>query len=209
MPSQLLFVVLNYHQKRTGVRGNLVEIGCWEGKTLLLFAHLAGSGERSIGYDIEIRPGLITRSQAFRPADRIVLHEVDSKNLTSTEILKDGGPRIFHVDGGHMQADATRDLRLAFAVTNRRGVVVLDDFFAPTLPGVTAALFESFERRWNGEFVPFALCGAKCWMVERSMVETYKAACLSLMPIPPQVNPSEFQDFLGGRPLIYHFHGLW
>ena len=199
--SQMMFVVLSQAQHAAGLSGDLVEVGVWEGKTLLLFAHLATGDERAVGYDIEMRPRLIERSGRPDVVDRIQLHVCDTFAMTIDDFARRNGIRIFHVDGNHDKQHVMHDLHLACEATDARGVVVLDDFFSPTWPGVTAALFECFEQKRNSGFVPFALAGSKCWLARPPMVETYKKNCQERMPIAP-ISPGD-QSLFGETLLIF------
>lgn len=195
----------NAWQKSNAWVGSIVEIGLWHGKSFKFLNGLAGRGERAIGIDIELKEQLRANLASF-PRDQYVLLQRDSSTISPQEMQAIAGApiRMFHVDGHHSFAGASNDLALAFASTDRRGVIFLDDFFSPTLPAVTEAAFILHrDGRTNG-FVPFALGGAKCFFAHSDFAESYKDACRRSAQ--PQVECTDLQDFLGGRALVYHFH---
>jgi hypothetical protein len=201
--AMLIFAALAQAQTAAGITGHLVEIGVWEGRTFLFFARLIGAGERAIGFDLELKPSLMARLDHPEVKDRVDVHEISSLKLGRKDFRKLGPIRIFHIDGGHDTEHALHDLRLAFGSVSREGVVALDDFFAPTLPGVTQALFDCASDKGLNGFVPFAIAGNKCWLCHISRHDWYKRVCLDSLPIRPQVENTELQRMFGGLPLIY------
>jgi hypothetical protein len=98
-------------QSENGIAGHAAEIGTFEGRFFIAMAHALGPGERAIGIDHFEWPdaGVI----ALAPGKRV---------------------RFFHIDGEHTADHLSKDLRLAFAVLDPKGVICLDDMLHPGYP---------------------------------------------------------------------------
>jgi hypothetical protein len=146
-----LFGLLDEAQKSADIHGDLFEIGAHHGKSAVLLGRMArddesvgvcdifgrqeanasrsGAGDRAI-FDRNMR--------SIAPVAAVRVYEKLSSALTPHEI---GGPyRFFHIDGGHLAEEALADLRLAAAVVDQRGLIVVDDPFACQWPGVTEGI---------------------------------------------------------------------
>jgi len=149
------------HQTAAGVAGHVAEIGAFEGRLLIAMAHCLAEGERALAIDHFIWPdaGVRGRFEANLaahgvPADRVVVHEGDSRRLAPdrlTDLLGGGGVRFFHVDGQHTPEHLTNDLGLAAAVTAPDGIVALDDMLHPGYPtlALTVHAFLDANLAWR------------------------------------------------------------
>lgn len=193
-------------QRECDISGDAVEIGCWEGRTLFLLQRFLSREEGVHGFDIELRPQLKANIERFSHVDgaTIDLHEIDSRKLSSSAVRETSprGVRIFHVDGYHSLENARHDLSVAFASTASEGIIVLDDFFAVTLPGVTEAFFELIHHGSTNEFFPFALGGGKLFLATGEFLDHYRDALFDLMPI-SSMNGEGVDHLCGHRVAIY------
>jgi hypothetical protein len=198
--------ILLQAQRNSGVSGDAVEIGCWEGRTLLLLQRLLSEEELVMGYDIELRDQLHRNLDRFRHEGgaSVKLRRVDSRGLLSTEILDDSplGVRVFHVDGYHTLEMAQNDMELAFATTKRGGIVIVDDFFSVTVPGVTEAYFKLSMDGRTKEFQPFATGGGKLFLSTPDAILNYKRSLFSLMPL-ASLNSTDVSFLSGNEIAIY------
>lgn len=122
------------------VKGLIVEIGVWMGKSFSLFS-LASPESKIIG--IDPYPGYENEYQQFLD---------NTKNLTNTNLIKLPSDEVFktwdqpidflHVDGEHTYAQVKNDLRWV-KFLKKGGVALFHDYTAATLPGVRQALDES------------------------------------------------------------------
>ncbi len=140
-------------QSENGISGHMAEIGTFEGRFFIALAHCLQPGERGFGIDHFEWPdtAVIDRFKAslaaFGPADdRAVVLKADSRKLAPDELLghaAGGRGRFFHIDGEHTQDHLTKDLALALATTDPRGVICLDDMLHPGYPllGLTVDAF--------------------------------------------------------------------
>lgn len=163
-------------QSENGVRGACCEIGVHHGRYFILLHLLTDAGERSVAWDLFDRQSEnVDRSgggdeQIFRAnlaahaciVDDISIHTVNSLELTSESIVHmcGGRPRLFSVDGGHTEQLTAHDLNIAQGSLCDGGVVILDDFFNESWPGVAEGATRYLVGTKSG-LVPFAIGGNK------------------------------------------------
>jgi methyltransferase family protein len=163
-------------QERRGVTGPVCEIGVHHGRLFILLHLVTRPGETSVAWDLfERQQENLDRSGAgnepvFRrnlvahgcAVDEIRVETANSLDLTPEAIVATcgGKPRLFSVDGGHSAENTLHDLRLARASICDGGVVILDDFFNESWPGVAEGTAKFFAGADSG-LVPFAIGGNK------------------------------------------------
>ena len=163
----MLLAMMDEAQQQAGVKGHLFEVGVHHGKSAVLLVDFARRGERvgvcdlfgsqdenvsrSGAGDREIFVANVARlAPGFASLD---VFECRSDELVDRQV---GAPvRMFHVDGGHLAEEALADLRFAAKVLHRDGIVVLDDPFDSSWPGVTEGLYQFL--REDIAFVPFVM----------------------------------------------------
>jgi predicted O-methyltransferase YrrM len=137
-------------QSDAGIAGHFAEIGTFEGRFFIALAHALQAGERAIGIDHFEWPdtGVIDRFKRnlahYGPKDdRSIVLKADSRQLTRETLLDGakGGVRFFHIDGEHTADHLSKDLALAHAALDPKGVICLDDMLHPGYPtlGLTVA----------------------------------------------------------------------
>ena len=164
-----LYLELDAVHESRGVRGALVEIGVFHGKSFMPLALLRQPGERCVAIDcFEDQSANTDRSGegdavAFRKnvdatmraccdggcdarEDWLAVLETDSRLLAddaSPLRAAAGSPvRLFSIDGCHTAEATAADLRVASSAMHPEGVVVVDDAFNPDWPGVVTGMFE-------------------------------------------------------------------
>lgn len=139
--SAVVWDCLLSRQAALHVRGHLVEIGVYRGKSASLVWLHGRPGERILlidPYGLEqVRPlleGIRSIGVETRPvlSSRLTLADVDGWR---------GACRWLHIDGEHTGTACAHDLDLADQLLDERGVVVVDDFMVANYPQVTAAVF--------------------------------------------------------------------
>jgi hypothetical protein len=197
--------LINSYQELHRISGSVAEIGVWHGKTFVLFSYLLSSNEMLVGFDIDIKSEANTNLQSrCSHKESCLLVQADSMTLKPATMQSHllSMPRIFHVDGYHSFSVALNDLRLAFESTSEAGVIIVDDFFSATVPGVTDAFYKlSYEKHNNG-FVPFALGGGKVFLCQEKLVSEYSEYLLKFMPVKPRIG-EEVDYMLGNRIAIF------
>lgn len=132
-----------------GLRGDLLELGVYHGRSAILLAMALRPREK-----LHLVDPLTSRSRKELEANITAVTERDDivdqlliDPRFSHEVRRDlsalrGRYRFVHIDAGHGHTDVYRDLALADELLNREGVAVVDDFFASGRPDVTEAVYE-------------------------------------------------------------------
>ncbi|RKT11831.1 methyltransferase family protein [Streptomyces sp. 1114.5] len=149
-------------QEKTGVTGDLLEMGAYLGRSAIvigehlqpgetftvcdLFDSEAPDDENAAEMDLSYRKTL-TRS-AFETNYLAFHDELPEIIQAPTGVLSRGhiSPgtfRFIHIDASHLYEHVVGDLQVARVALQEQGVVVLDDYRAQHTPGVAAATWEA------------------------------------------------------------------
>lgn len=155
----LLFHALDVAQRRAGVAGDILEIGCYQGASAILLGYMRNAGERLLVCDLfegdtvnsenedERRRFYSDLSRQSFESNYLQFHH-DLPEIISgpSSHLYDAGLertfRFIHVDGSHAYEAVRSDLLLSKRLLVPGGVVVFDDIITLHTPGVTAAVWE-------------------------------------------------------------------
>lgn len=156
--------------------GGATEIGVHHGRLFILLHLSLRADERSAAWDLFERQSentdasglgdeaIFRRNLARHGCDtgRIAIRTANSLHLSAEEIRAacGGAVRLFSVDGGHTDLITANDLGLAAASVCAGGVVILDDFFNESWPGVAEGTC-AFMRESPNKLIPFAIGGNK------------------------------------------------
>jgi hypothetical protein len=169
-------VKISRRQQAIGIHGAACEIGVHHGRLFILLHLLTSPDERSVAYDLfdsqeqnvdgsgrGNRDMLQDNLQAAGcDVSRIGIHAANSLDLTPDLIrgAAQGGVRLFSVDGGHTPEITYSDLDLASQTLCEGGVIILDDFFNESWPGVAEGACKFFLENPERIF-PVAIVGNK------------------------------------------------
>lgn len=173
----LLFRLVDEAQRATGVRGDLLEIGVYEGKSAILLGFLLGDDEELVVCDLfeEEPAGEANRAESaywYQGFSRATFEQNFRKwherlpviiAGSSTDLPRQQWPprfRIVHVDGAHSHAEVTCDVATSRAVSVAGGVVIFDDYRREGLPGVAAAVWAAVATHG---LTPLCLTGSKLY----------------------------------------------
>jgi len=125
-----VYEVIDGYQKENNIKGNIAEIGIFEGRSLIPLANFRSDGELVIGMDngkwVEDRRYEKYLNEAYGETDDIKLFFESSKN---TKRYLDYKPyRMFYVDGDHSTEMTLNDLEVAQEVMSEGGIIFLDDY---------------------------------------------------------------------------------
>jgi len=142
-PSAAIWDILLGFQEESGIKGNLGEIGVWEGKSALLSAMHQQEGEALLLIDPR---QLVSAEQTIEEAcpDTQRIYFPNKSNLfRGTDFFQRNAStfRWFHIDGSHTAQFVHLDLEIANFLLDDNGIIALDDFFSPSYPQITEALF--------------------------------------------------------------------
>jgi predicted O-methyltransferase YrrM len=143
-------------QTTLGVKGDVVEIGTFEGRFFIAMALGLAPAERAIGIDRfdwpdeKIETRFLANCAAHGvTAERFVSWKADSREITPAmlrEKLGGHAVRFAHIDSHHARECLTNDLELVHAVLHPDGIICLDDMLHPGYPMLAAAAFDYLAR---------------------------------------------------------------
>jgi len=143
-------------QSALGIRGDLVEVGTFEGRFFIAMALGLASGEKAIGIDRFDWPDAGVEGRFLAncaahgiPRDCYVPWKADSREITSGELREKLGGRpvrFVHIDSHHSRECLTNDLELVGPLLHSDGIMCLDDMLHPGYPMMTLAVLEYFTR---------------------------------------------------------------
>ncbi|MET8624260.1 class I SAM-dependent methyltransferase [Kitasatospora sp. NPDC004669] len=156
------FAHLLSHQSEAGVKGDILELGSYLGRSAVLLGDHLRTGERLTVCDLfDSEAGdadnaaemamsyrkTLTRS-AFE-SNYLAFHaELPEIVQAPTSVLADGripagSCRFVHVDASHLYEHVAGDIAVAKAALAEDGLVALDDYRSEHTPGVSAAVWEA------------------------------------------------------------------
>jgi len=135
-------VLLDY-QRRSGIRGNLVEIGVWKGKSAAMMALHAREDETCVLVDWSPLQDALTVISDEVPTAKCIGVPLSSDEFRHSKLFASlkGAVRWLHIDGGHSTDQVCRDLEGADSLLADDGIVVVDDCFSAAYPQVTQGVF--------------------------------------------------------------------
>ena len=186
--SAILIADLCRFQSGQRIFGSLAEIGVHMGRLFLLL-HLAKlPDEKSLAIDVFDdqhlnidKSGYGSRKRFLSNATRwcgnhdFEIIQKSSLDLSVCEILdRIGRCRIISIDGGHSEECVMNDLRLAEGALLDEGVVVLDDFFHQSWPGVASGASRHMIDS-NMALRPFGITPNKLYLAKSSCHDLYRS----------------------------------
>ncbi|MEG8276898.1 class I SAM-dependent methyltransferase [Streptomyces sp. AHA2] len=161
---QMLFTWFLERQRERDVRGDLLELGVYMGKSAILLGRHLGDGETFTVCDLfegEAPDGAnqaetaqsysaLTR-QAFE-RNYLSFHDslptvIAGPSSVVSERVAPGSCRFVHIDASHLYEHVHGDIGAAREILQPGGIVVLDDFRSEHTPGVSAAAWEAVLNR--------------------------------------------------------------
>ncbi len=146
------FTLVLETQASSGMHGDLLEIGCYHGRSAAVLAMHLQAGEHlylADAFDLPLSdpygdtptPEKVWRNLEAAmpnlPRQRISIERGYSNDLDlPTEVRV----RFAHIDGGHDEATVSQDLQLCARGLVHGGVMAIDDYAHPAYPGVTHAV---------------------------------------------------------------------
>ena len=157
--SQIIANLLQLQNSR-GLKGNVLEIGVYKGKSVPILASNMTSGEKLVLCDLfdtkaSNHLNLIEIDNSY---DVMSVHEIvdllrtfpdisttiivgNSLNLES--VLVDSKFRFIHIDGSHIYEMVKNDIDLALRhLDSKTGILAIDDYRSMHTPGVSRAVWE-------------------------------------------------------------------
>jgi len=172
-----VFRAIDHVQGASGVKGDLLEIGTYLGKSAILLGYLLRPRERLVVCDLFTNEGLdpaldadaefygaLSRSAFEENYTRFHDQPASVVERSSTELIDEGFGRVFriaHVDGSHRYDVVRQDISTALDLVVDGGIIVIDDYRTiPHALGVAAAVWEAVT---SGRLVPVVATGQKLY----------------------------------------------
>ena len=143
-------------QSARGVKGDLLEIGTFEGRFFVAMAMLLEPGEHALGIDVFTWPSPAVYDHLLENCAAAGLEQasytawkVDTRTIAAAGLrarLPGGNARFVHVDGEHIPECLRNDLELAHAVLHPDGVIALDDMLHPGYPTLITTVIDFLQR---------------------------------------------------------------
>jgi hypothetical protein len=142
----------------------ICEIGVWRGGWInsLCVNQVAG---RIIG--IDPYPGLEEIKKEFE--ENVMSLYPNVKLYSSLNQLLVGSPEVIfdmvHIDGEHSEVALLKDLESSSRILDEQGILIIDDIWHESFPGVASATFKFIH---SSDFAPFLISGAKIYLCKES-----------------------------------------
>jgi hypothetical protein len=205
-------VGLSQEQRKANVAGGVAEIGVHHGRLFILLYLLGATAEPAVAIDLFSQQELnidhsgegdlaCFKKNLNRHADssRLVLYEGDSTKLDPQQLidLAGGRLRLISIDGGHTPEITSHDLYVGEGALADGGVIILDDCFNETWPGVVEGVQQHFESPRS--IVPFGIGANKTFFCHKSFAKDYAAVLKAMDP------KAIMRDFLGSPVVCFSF----
>ncbi|WDV54056.1 class I SAM-dependent methyltransferase [Streptomyces coeruleorubidus] len=161
---QMLFTWFLERQQKQGMRGDLLELGVYMGKSAILLGHHLQDGEQFTVCDLfegdapdEANKAESTKSyasltqQAFE-RNYLSFHDtlptvIAAPSSVVADKVAPDSCRFVHIDASHLYEHVHGDIGAAHDILVPEGIVVLDDFRSEHTPGVSVAAWEAVLNR--------------------------------------------------------------
>ena len=177
--------LLNSIHTTSNVKGNIVEIGVYKGKSFSFLSHLLKESETLIGYDNFPDDCYESTKLALENYGANVQYELikaDTSELNNDDIkvkIDGKGIRILHIDAGHEYHEVFHSLLSFSPHVINNGIIVMDDYQDPEFPGIEAAVLDFCEIDRPRRFVPFFSGANKIYLCSTHMAQIFQEVILS------------------------------
>ncbi len=210
--------LIDEFQTKNNIKGNLGEIGVWQGKSFIPLLQLAKYDEKALAVDCfesfefnrDNSGGAAGSFKIFTDninkycssPQNLKVKAGDSLHLQSQDYLdaveNQKAFRIFSIDGCH-EADTTeKDMQNAFESLVDGGVIIMDDYFHWCWPGVSEGVNSFMLKNIDG-VKPFLIAWNKIFFAHPTYAQHYFDMLRNIF-IP---NDLTIQKFYGVKTLIY------
>jgi hypothetical protein len=180
-----LFGNLLARQTAEGIKGDLLEIGAYQGKSAILMGYGLRDDEELVICDLF---GAVMDHGDIAQASRQDYAGLEQQQFVANwdrfhtrrprlEVCEssalDLGDRILrfsHIDGCHSYQCVAKDIALAVTHAGQRGVIAMDDYRGVQTPGVAAAVWQAVG---NGLLFPFAATYTKIYACTSAADQKY------------------------------------
>ncbi|MGI5428209.1 class I SAM-dependent methyltransferase [Streptomyces sp. CA-179760] len=161
---QMLFTWLLERQQKQGMKGDLLELGVYMGKSAILLGQHLQDGEKFTVCDLfegdapdganqaESAKSYASLTQQIFERNYLSFHDdlptvLAAPSSVVPEKVAPASCRFVHVDASHLYEHVHGDIGAAHDILVPEGIVVLDDFRSEHTPGVSVAAWEAVLNR--------------------------------------------------------------
>ncbi|WP_269608945.1 class I SAM-dependent methyltransferase [Prochlorococcus marinus] len=181
----LSLAIFNELHSKNNIKGHIVEIGVYKGKSFSFLSHFIKDTENLYGYDTFPEDFYESTNLALENYGANVQYELikaDTSELNNDDIKAkiDGkGIRILHIDAGHEYHEVFHSLLSFSPYVINNGIIVVDDYQDPEFPGIEAAVLDFCEIDRPRRFVPFFSGANKIYLCVTHMAKLFHEGILS------------------------------
>lgn len=124
------------YQQNEAIHGDMLEFGCYKGKTALLLGLSLEKNQKILLID---SVDTLNKEVFYSNNVNFEFYNLLSKNFRKT---LQGGFRFIHCDSSHFFNDTLHELTYASTIIGDRGIIAVDDFANLHHPGVIAAVYK-------------------------------------------------------------------
>ena len=148
--AQVAWDCLLCFQDKQKIRGNMLEIGVWRGKSAALSTLHASQDETCAYIDRMMLAEFKNAIGLIRRSNNLFL-EMSSESLPGMpEVMQMGSTfRWIHIDGEHSGESVRRDLTVAHRLLAEEGILCVDDFPSCAYPQINFAVTEFLRQHPN------------------------------------------------------------
>lgn len=199
---------INTKQQEKLVKGNILELGIWEGKSFIFMADLLEMNEELTG--IDLFEGAKGQQRLNNLLERLKSKSKKIRVLRGdTRALMDSPPptgfrsqRIIHVDAGHEHSEVLADLNnIEKFALNQGSVIILDDLPVRHFPGVWSGLASWILLGNGSKYRPFLISRSKAYIAKSDEVYEWQRYILDAAN-----NPKSFawREVFDGSVLVHN-----
>ena len=160
-------------QRRWQIKGHLLEIGVYKGKSAAHWSLYARPDETLTLIDFSLDETIQARVGVAHPHNNCLKRQWTQDISRDDPLFQQSGQyRWLHIDGGHTGEDVTRDINLVKDLASPDALIVIDDFFSPRYPQITWAILGWLQGN-AAEFKPLLLTQQKLFICRAPAAPRY------------------------------------
>jgi cephalosporin hydroxylase len=164
-------------QKKNDIRGKILELGTYKGKTASFLNFHSDIGELLL-VDLYFH---FTEEEwgnlnSITPGVKFIVGSTSSSKVIKQMRKEKQSMRFVHCDTSHTYMDTKADLAIAAGVLNKSGIICVDDFCNLDYPGVLPAVYD-FLIKNKRKFRLFLVTQQKAYICRTEMFDFYSKVC--------------------------------
>lgn len=168
-------------QDSKSIDGDFAEIGSYKGRVSKFMYDRLKDNERLLMVDIENRK--LIQSLNLINKKVIEMHiSTQSFKFKIFAMLNKKKFKLIHIDGSHEYIQTKNEIKSAFRMLKRSGILVLDDFNTMEYPQVIAAAFKNVFRLGSKKRI-FLIVENKAYICHKGFQQIYGEFSLKILPL--------------------------